>query len=91
MREQARKLRKEMRCSELVRKPREICRNDISASNGTNKMWQAGGKARFIYLPPGYNNDPCMLRHTAGCSFYQGQCIDIVVHYKSYLIDLEAA
>jgi hypothetical protein len=21
------------------------------------------------------NNDPCMLRHTAGCSFYQGQCI----------------
>ena len=21
-------------------------------------MWQAGGKARFIYLPPGYNNDP---------------------------------
>jgi hypothetical protein len=24
----------------------------------SNSEWQAGGKARFIYLPPGYNNDP---------------------------------
>ena len=29
------------------------------------------------------------LRHTAGCSFYQGQCINSVVHLKSSLIDLE--
>ena len=47
----------------------------VSAKEGYKVVWQAGGKARFIYLPPGYNNDPCMLRHTAGCSFYQGQCI----------------
>lgn len=47
----------------------------VSAKEAYKVVWQAGGKARFIYLPPGYNNDPCMLRHTAGCSFYQGQCI----------------
>lgn len=47
----------------------------VTAKEGYKVVWQAGGKAKFIYLPPGYNNDPCMLRHTAGCSFYQGQCI----------------
>lgn len=47
----------------------------VAAKESYKVVWQAGGKARFIYLPPGYNNDPCMLRHTAGCSFYQGQCI----------------
>jgi hypothetical protein len=47
----------------------------VCAKESYKVVWQAGGKARFIYLPPGYNNDPCMLRHTAGCSFYQGQCI----------------
>ncbi len=47
----------------------------VAAKEGYKVVWQAGGKARFIYMPPGYNNDPCMLRHTAGCSFYQGQCI----------------
>lgn len=47
----------------------------VSAKEGYKVVWQAGGKARFIYLPPGYNNDPVMLRHSAGCSFYQGQCI----------------
>ena len=47
----------------------------VSAKEGYKVVWQAGGKAKFIYLPPGYNNDPVMLRHTAGCSFYQGQCI----------------
>lgn len=47
----------------------------VAAKESYKIVWQAGGKARFIYLPPGYNNDPCMLRHTAGCSFYQGQCI----------------
>jgi N4-gp56 family major capsid protein len=47
----------------------------VAAKESYKVVWQAGGKSRFIYLPPGYNNDPCMLRHTAGCSFYQGQCI----------------
>jgi N4-gp56 family major capsid protein len=47
----------------------------VSAKEGYKVVWQAGGKAKFIYMPPGYNNDPCMLRHTAGCTFYQGQCI----------------
>lgn len=47
----------------------------VSAKEGYKVVWQAGGKARFLYLPPGYGNDPCFLRHTAGCSFYQGQCI----------------
>jgi len=47
----------------------------VSAKEAYKVVWQAGGKAKFIYMPPGYNNDPCMLRHTAGCSFYQGQCI----------------
>lgn len=61
----------------------------VSAKEGYKIVWQAGGKAKFIYLPPGYNNDPCMLRHTTGCSFYQGQCIEKVVHFKSPLIDLE--
>jgi len=47
----------------------------VCAREGYKVVWQAGGKAKFIYLPPGYNNDPCMLRHTAGATFYQGQCI----------------
>lgn len=47
----------------------------VAAKESYKVVWQAGGKSRFIYLPPGYNNDPCMLRHTAGASFYQGQCI----------------
>jgi N4-gp56 family major capsid protein len=47
----------------------------VCAKESYKVVWQTGGKARFIYLPPGYNNDPCMLRHTAGASFYQGQCL----------------
>jgi N4-gp56 family major capsid protein len=47
----------------------------VAAKESYKVVWQAGGKAKFIYMPPGYNNDPCMLRHTTGCSFYQGQCI----------------
>ena len=43
----------------------------------SNRMWQAGGKARFIYLPPGYNNDPCINTF-------------LNVHVKSEVIDLEA-
>lgn len=53
----------------------DIANNFITAKEGYKVVWQAGGKAKFIYLPPGYNNDPCMLRHTAGATFYQGQCI----------------
>lgn len=30
----------------------------VTAKEGYKVVWQAGGKARFIYLPPGYNNDP---------------------------------
>ena len=47
----------------------------VAAKEGYKVVWQAGGKAKFIYMPPGYNNDPCMLRHTAGCTTYQGQCV----------------
>lgn len=53
----------------------DVANNFVTAKEAYKVVWQAGGKARFIYLPPGYNNDPCMLRHTAGVSFYQGQCI----------------
>lgn len=47
----------------------------VTAKESYKVVWQAGGKARFIYLPPGYNNDPC---------------IKISVHVKSSVIDLEA-
>lgn len=47
----------------------------VAAKEGYKVVWQAGGKMRFVYLPPGYNNDPAMLRHTAACVFYQGQCL----------------
>ena len=46
----------------------------ITAQEGYKVVFQAGGRAKYIYLPPGYNNDPCLLRHTAACNFYQGQC-----------------
>jgi N4-gp56 family major capsid protein len=47
----------------------------VTAREGYKVVWQAGGKAKFIYMPEGYNNDPCHLRKTAGSTFYQGQCI----------------
>jgi len=56
----------------------------VAAKESYKVVWQAGGKMKFIYLPPGYNSDPCMLRHTAGCSF------DDIDEGKSSLIDLEA-
>lgn len=59
----------------------------VSAKEGYKVVWQAGGKAKFTYLPPGYNADPCMLRHTAGCSFYQG--LEDLALNKSWVIDLE--
>lgn len=46
----------------------------VTAKEGYKVVWQAGGKARFIYLPPGYNNDPC---------------INFNVQVKPFLIDLE--
>lgn len=49
----------------------------VSAKEGYKVVWQAGGKARFIYLPPGYNNDPCIKNI-------------LNVHVKSEVIDLEA-
>ena len=48
----------------------------VTAKEGYKVVWQAGGKARFIYLPPGYNNDPCIKTEN--------------VHVKSEVIDLEA-
>lgn len=83
VREQARKLCKQMRCSELLTKAVEICRNDISPRNGVNRRWQAGGKARFIYLPPGYNNDPC-INNLESMTY-----IIVNVQVKLSLIDLE--
>lgn len=46
----------------------------VAAKEAYKVVWQAGGKAKFIYLPPGYNNDPC---------------INDDVHVKSRVIDLE--
>jgi len=53
----------------------DVGNNFVCAREGYKVVFQAGGRAKFIYLPPGYNNDPGMLRHTAACTFYQGQCI----------------
>lgn len=47
----------------------------VMAKEAHKVVFQAGGKMKFIYLPPGYNNDPGMLRSTAACTMYQGQCI----------------
>lgn len=47
----------------------------ICAKEAYKVVWQAGGRMKFIYLPPGYNQDPGMLRSTAACTFYQGQCL----------------
>jgi N4-gp56 family major capsid protein len=47
----------------------------VAAKESYKVVWQAGGKARFIYLPPGYNNDPCIKTEN--------------VHVKSQVIDLE--
>ncbi len=48
----------------------------VAAKEAYKVVWQAGGKARFIYLPPGYNNDPCINQN-------------FNVHVKSEVIDLE--
>lgn len=48
----------------------------ITAYEGYKVVFQAGGRAKYIYTPPGYMNDPAHLRHTAACQFYQGQCVN---------------
>ena len=48
----------------------------VTAEEGYKVVFQAGGRAKYIYTPPGYMNDPAHLRHTAACQFYQGQCIN---------------
>lgn len=53
----------------------DIANNFIVAKEAYKVVWQAGGKMKFVYLPPGYLNDPAMLRHSAAVVFYQGQCI----------------
>lgn len=53
----------------------DVANNFVCAKEAYKVVWQAGGKMKFVYLPPGYLNDPGMLRHSASCVFYQGQCI----------------
>lgn len=53
----------------------DIANNFFCAKEAYKVVWQAGGKMKFVYLPPGYLNDPGMLRHSAAVVFYQGQCI----------------
>jgi len=48
----------------------------ITAQEGYKVVFQAGGRAKYIYTPPGYMQDPCHLRHAAACNFYQGQCVN---------------
>ncbi len=53
----------------------DVANNFVCAKEAYKVVWQTGGKMKFVYLPPGYLNDPAMLRHSAACVFYQGQCI----------------
>jgi len=52
---------------------RKMVSRPIVVESNSN-LWQAGGKAKFVYLPPGFNNDPCLKRNE---------------HVKSEVIDLE--
>ena len=67
----------------------------ITAQEGYKVVFQAGGRAKYLYTPPGGQNDPAHLRQMAACQFYQGQCIEktyniALVHFKPTLIDLES-
>jgi len=53
----------------------DVFNNFVVAKESYKVVWQAGGKMKFIYLPPGYNNDPCITEN---------------VHVKSQVIDLES-
>lgn len=55
----------------------------ITAYEGYKVVFQAGGRARYIYTPPGALNDPAHLRHAAACSFNRKD------EGKFSLIDLE--
>lgn len=48
----------------------------ITAQEGYKVVFQAGGRAKYLYTPPGGQTDPAHLRHMAACQFYQGQCIN---------------
>lgn len=48
----------------------------VTAYEGYRVVFQTGGRAKYIYTPPGYMNDPAHLRHAAACQFYQGQCVN---------------
>lgn len=54
----------------------DVANNIITAQEGYKIVFQAGGRAKYIYTPPGFNNDPAHLRQTAACQFYQGECIN---------------
>lgn len=53
----------------------DVGNNFLTAKEGYKVVWQLGGTAKFIYLPPGFNNDPCITEN---------------VHVKSQVIDLES-
>lgn len=55
----------------------------ITAYEGYKIVFQAGGRAKYIYTPPGFMNDPAHLRHAAACSFNRKD------EGKFSLIDLE--
>jgi N4-gp56 family major capsid protein len=55
----------------------------VSAKEGYKVVWQSGGKAKFVYRPPGYGEDPAMLRQTAAAVLSGAQD-------KSWVIKLEA-
>lgn len=48
----------------------------ITAQEGYKIVFQAGGRAKYLYTPPGGQTDPAHLRHIAACQFYQGQAIN---------------
>lgn len=48
----------------------------IAAHEGYRVVFQAGGRAKYLYTPPGGQTDPAHLRHIAACTFYQGQAIN---------------
>lgn len=48
----------------------------ITAQEGYKVVFQAGGRAKYLYTPPGGQTDPAHLRHMAACQFYQGQCVN---------------
>ena len=48
----------------------------VTALEGYKIVFQAGGRAKYLYTPPGGHTDPTHLRHMAACQFYQGQCIN---------------